>query len=72
MASIRARRSFIESTDLSSDMNLALVVVIEDALAFTAQAINKANDEELSEMHSNEKENCDEASVYEDSHTLEH
>ena len=58
--------------DLSSDMNPDLAVVIEDALAFMAQAINKANDEEFSETHSNKKENCDETSVYEDSYTLEH
>ena len=30
MASIRARRSFIESTDLTSDMNPDSAVVIED------------------------------------------
>ena len=53
MASIRARRSFIDSMDLSSDINPDLAVVIEDALAFTAQAVNKANDEELSETCSN-------------------
>ena len=40
MASIRAGRSFIKSMDLSSDMNPDLAVVIEDTLAFTAQAIN--------------------------------
>ena len=32
MASIRARRSFIESTDSSSDMNPVSAVVIEDTL----------------------------------------
>ena len=72
MASIRARGSFIKSMDLSSDMNPDLAVVIEDTFAFTAQAINKAYDEELSETCSNKKENCDETSVYEDSYTLEH
>ena len=46
--------------------------MIEDALTFMAQAINKANDEELTERHSNKKENCNETSVCEDSYTLEH
>ena len=58
--------------DLSSDMSSDLNVVIEDALAFTTQAINKANDEELSKTCSNKKENCDETLVYEDSYTFEH
>ena len=51
-------------------MNPDSAVVIKDALAFTAQAINKANDEEFTEMHSNKKENCDETSVYEDCYTF--
>ena len=59
MASIRARRSYIKSVDWSSDMDPDLAVVIEDALEFTAQAINKSNDKELSEMCSNKKENYD-------------
>ena len=58
MASIRARRSFIEGMDSSSDMNPYSAVVTEDALAFTAQAFNKTNDEELSGTHTNQKENC--------------
>ena len=37
-------------------MNPDLAVVIKDALAFTAKAIIKTNDEELSETHSNKKE----------------
>ena len=53
-------------------MNPDSAVVIKDTLAFTAQALNKANDEELSKTCSNKKENCDETSVYEDSYTLEH
>ena len=72
MASIRARRSFIENMDLSSDMNPDLAVVIEDALAQTAQAINRANDEKPSVTCSNSKEYFDETSVYEDSYTLEY
>ena len=72
MPSIRARRSFIESMDLSLDMNPDLVVVIEGALALMAQAINKANDEEPSVTCSDNEENCDETFVYEDSYTLEH
>ena len=51
-------------------MNPDLDVVIEDALAFTAPTINKANDKELSEMHSKKKENCDETSAYEDSYRV--
>ena len=58
--------------DLSSDINADLAVVIEDTLMVTAQAINKANHEEPSVTHSNNKENCDENSVCEDSYTLEH
>ena len=70
MASIRARRYFIGSTDLSSDMNPDLAAVIEDTLAQMAQALN--NDEEPSVTHSDNKEYFDETSVYEDSYTLEH
>ena len=72
MASIMARKSFIESMDLSSDMNPALAVVIEDALAQMAQAINRVNEEEPSVTHSDNKEYFDETSVYEDSYTLGH
>ena len=72
MASIRVRRSFIESTDLSSDMNSDLAVVIEDTLALMTEAINKANDKEPNVTRSDKKENCDETPVYEDSYTLEH
>ena len=64
MASIRARRSIIESTDFGSGMNPDLAVVIEVTLALTAQAINKANDEEPRVTHSDNKENCDDTSVY--------
>ena len=53
-------------------MSQGSAVVFEDALAFTVQVINKANDEDLSETHSNKKENCDETSIYEDIYTLEH
>ena len=53
-------------------MDLDLVVVIEDALALMAQAINNANDKEPSVTHSVNKETCDETSVYKDSYTLEH
>ena len=72
MASIRARRSFIESIDWSSDMNPDLAAVIEDTLVQMAQALNRVNDEEPSVTHSDNKEYCDETSVYEDSYTLEH
>ena len=71
MASIKARRSFIEIMDSSSDMSPDLAVVIGDTLVLT-QAINKANDEEPSVTHSDNKKNCDETSVYEDSYTLQH
>ena len=66
----RTRRSFIESTGLSSDMKPDLAVVIKDALALTAQAINKANDDEPRVTHSHKKKNCDETSVYKDSYNL--
>ena len=45
MASIWARRSFIEITDLNSNMNPDLAVVIENPLVQMAQAFNKVNDE---------------------------
>ena len=67
MAYIWARRSFIGSTDLSSDMNPDFTVMIEDAFALMAQALNGVNDEEPSVTHSDNKENSDETSVYEDS-----
>ena len=72
MASIRARRCFIESMDLSSDMSPDLAVVIEDTLALMAQTLNRVNDEEPSVTCSDNKEYCDETSVYEHSYTLEH
>ena len=72
MASIRARRSFIKSTDLSSDMNPDSAVVIEDALVQAAQALNRVNDKEPSVTHGDNKVYFDETSVYEDSYTLEH
>ena len=71
MASTKARRSFTESTDLSSDMKPDLAVVIEDTLAQMAQALNRVNDKEPSVTCSNNKEYFDETSVYEDSYTLE-
>ena len=46
MASIRARRFFIESTDSSSDMNPDSAVVIDDTLVKMAQALNRVTDEE--------------------------
>ena len=72
MASIRARRSFIRSTDLSSDVNQDLAVVIEDALALMVEATNKANDKEPNVTHNDNKENCDETSIYKDSYILEY
>ena len=72
MASIRARRFFIRSTDSSSDMNPDSAVVIEIALVQTAQALNRVNDEEPSLTCSNNKEYFDETSVYKDSYTREH
>ena len=45
MASIRARRSFIKSTDSSPDMSPDSAVVIEDALMEMAQALIRVNDE---------------------------
>ena len=72
MASIRARRSLIESTDMSSDMNPDLAVVIEDALVQMAEAHNRVCDEVPNVIHSDNKEFFDETSVYEDSYTLEH
>ena len=53
---IRARRSFIKSMDLSSDMNPDLVVVIEDTLAQMAEALNRLTDKEPNVMCSNNKE----------------
>ena len=72
MASIRARRSLLESMGSSSDMNPDLAVVIEDDLAQMAQALNRVNDEEPS-VTCSDKEYCDDISVCEDSYnTLEH
>ena len=72
MASVRARRSFIDSTDLSSDMNLDSAVVIENTLVKTAQALNRDMDEEPSITCNGNRHNFHEISVYEDSYTLEH
>ena len=71
MASIRARRSFIESTDLSSDMNPDSAVVIEDTLVKLAQALDRVTNIDPSETCSGDQDNLDETSVYEDSYTLE-
>ena len=68
MASISARRYFIENTDLSSDMNPDSAV-IEDALVQMDQALNRVNDEGPSVTHSNNKKYFDETSVYEESYT---
>ena len=72
MASIRSRRSFIESTDSSSDMNTDSAVVIENSLVKAAQALNRVTDKEPSVTHSSNQDNLDEMSVYEESYTLEH
>ena len=71
MASIRARESFIESTDLSSDMNPDSMGVIENTLVKMAQALNRVTDKEPSVMCSDNKDNFDGTSVYKDSYTLE-
>ena len=72
MASIRARRSFIESTDSSSHMNPDSAVVIEDTLEKMTQALNRVTGKELSVTHNDNKDYLDGASVYKDSYTLEH
>ena len=72
MASIRARRSFIDSTDLSSDMNHDSAVVIEDTLVKMAPALDRVTDKEPIVMCSNNKDYFDETSIYKDSYTLEH
>ena len=72
MASIRARRSFIDSTDSVSDMNSDSAVVIEISLVKMAQALNRGTDKEPSVSHSDNKDSFDEKSVYKDSYTLEH
>ena len=69
MASVRAKRSFIKSTDSSSDMNPNSAVVIEDALGQMTEALNRVNDEEPSVTHSENKDCFDETSVHEDSYT---
>ena len=69
MASIKARKSFIESTHLSADMNLYSALVIEDTLA---QALNRVTNEEPSVAPSGDHDKLDKTSVYEDSYTLEH
>ena len=71
MVSIRARRSFIKSTDLSSDMNPDSAVGTKDALKLMAEALNSINDEKPCVTHSNNKDYFDETSVYKDSFTLE-
>ena len=72
MASIRARRYFIESTDSSSDMNPDSAVVIEDTLVKMAQALNRVTDTEPSVTCNGNQDDLDETSVYKDSYTLEH
>ena len=72
MASIRARRSFIDSTDLSSEMNPDSAVAIKNTLEKMAQALNKDIDEEPSVTCNNNTDNFDEISVYKDSYTPEH
>ena len=72
MAFSRARRSFIENTDSSSDMNPDSAVVIEDTLVKMAQALNRVTDEEPSVTCSDNKDNFDETSVYKDCYTQEH
>ena len=72
MAYVTARRSFIDSTDSSADMNPDLAVVIKYTLVKMAQGLNTVTDEEPSVIHSNKKDNFNEKSVYEDSYTLEH
>ena len=57
MASIKLRRSLIESTDLSSDMNPDSGVVIEDNVVKMVQAFNRVTDEEPSITHSGDQEN---------------
>ena len=64
MASIIARRFFIESTDLRSDMNPDSVVVIKDTLVKMAQALNRVTDKEPGVTCSNNKDYLDETSVY--------
>ena len=72
MASIRARRSFIESTDSRSDMNPDSAVVIEDTLVKMAQALNRVTDKEPSVTCSDNKDYFYETSVYKDNYILEH
>ena len=57
---------------ISSDMNPYSAVVIENTLVKTAQALNRDTNEEPSVTCSNNKDNFDVISVYEDSYTLEH
>ena len=63
MASIRARRSFIKSTDSSSDMNPDSAVIIEDTLVKMAQALNRITDEEPSVTQNGNQDNFNETSV---------
>ena len=72
MASIKARRSFIERTDSSSNMNPDSAVVIEYTLVKMAHAFNRVTDEEPSVTCSGDQDNLDETLVYEDSYSLEH
>ena len=53
-------------------MNPDSAVVIENTLVKTAQALNRDTDEEPNVTHSDNKDNFDETSVYEDSYTPEH
>ena len=72
MISIKARRSFIESIDSSSDMNPDSVVVTEDTLVKMAQTLNRVTDEEPSVTHRSDQDNLDDTSVFEDSYLLEY
>ena len=71
MASIRARRSFIESTNSSSEMNTRFSCGYEDTLVKMAEALDRVTDEEPSITHSGIQDDLNETSVYEDSYALE-
>ena len=72
MATIRAKRAFIKSMDSITDMNPYLAVVLDDALVWMVQALNRVNDEKPSVSHSDNKKYFDEIWVYDESYTLEH
>ena len=72
MASVRARRSFIVSTDSGSDRNYDSAVVIKGTSVKMAQALNRDTDEESSATHSGDQDTLVETSVYKNSYTLEH